>query len=77
MLSTVVRSLLSGFQSHRSLFLETLARFWRDWRASILMVEPDTAIRWQRAGLPCPPQTAPMLDSEIRTLSAPLRRPGD
>lgn len=27
-----------------------LSRLWRDWRLSILMVKPDTVIKWHRAG---------------------------
>jgi hypothetical protein len=27
-----------------------LSRFWHDWRCSILMVKPDTVIKWHRAG---------------------------
>jgi len=26
------------------------SRFWRGWRTSILIVQPDTVIRWHRAG---------------------------
>jgi transposase InsO family protein len=79
MLITILRSLLSGFQTHRALVLENLAlrhqlqvrnrggrrpqlknrdrllwvllsRFWSDWRRHLLIVRPDTVIRWHRAG---------------------------
>jgi transposase InsO family protein len=79
MLITILRSLLSGFQTRRALVLENLAlrhqlqvrnrggrrpqlknqdrllwvllsRFWSDWRRHLLIVRPDTVIRWHRAG---------------------------
>ena len=79
MLFTILRSLLSGFQTHRTLLLEDLAlrhqlqvhnrggklpqlknrdrllwvllsRFWRNRREHLLIVRPDTVIRWHRAG---------------------------
>ncbi len=77
MLYTILRSLVAGLQSRRSLVLENLAlrhqvqvlsrggsrprltrhdrmlwvllsRFWKDWRASALMVRPETVIKWHR-----------------------------
>jgi transposase InsO family protein len=36
-------------QRDRALWV-LLSRFWRGWRYSILMVKPDTVIKWHRAG---------------------------
>jgi transposase InsO family protein len=79
MLALIVRLLLAGLQSRRSLVLENLAlrhqvevlkrnakrphitnrdralwvilsRIWSDWRRPLLIVRPDTVVRWHRAG---------------------------
>jgi hypothetical protein len=79
MLALIVRFLLAGLQSRRSLILENLAlrhqvevlkrsakrpritnrdralwvilsRIWSDWRRPLLIVRPDTVVRWHRAG---------------------------
>jgi hypothetical protein len=30
------------------LFWVTLARFWQDWRSALLIVKPETVIKWHR-----------------------------
>src|SRR5262245_14664318 len=32
------------------LFWVTLARFWRNWRSALLVVKPETVIKWHRQG---------------------------
>src|SRR5262249_51613176 len=31
-------------------FWITLSRFWRDWRSALLIVKPETVIKWHRQG---------------------------
>ena len=35
------------------LFWVTLRRFWPDWKQTLLIVEPETVVRWHRAGFTC------------------------
>jgi putative transposase len=58
------------------LFWVTLARFWQDWRSALLIVKPETVIKWHRQGFQhywrwkskarCPGR--PRIDAEIRDL---------
>src|SRR5262245_61622775 len=64
------------------LFWIALARFWRDWRYALLIVKPETAVKWHRQGFPlywrwkskaCRPGR-PRIDPEIRELIRRLSR---
>jgi hypothetical protein len=58
------------------LFWMALARSWRDWRTALMIVQPDTIIRWHRDRLrrrwtqrsQRRPDGRPPLDRQIRTL---------
>jgi hypothetical protein len=34
------------------LFWIALSRFWRDWRSALLIVKPETVIKWHRQAVP-------------------------
>jgi hypothetical protein len=39
---------------HRDrLFWITLAKLWRDWRSILVIVKPETVIKWHRQGFKC------------------------
>src|SRR5262252_5958280 len=58
------------------LFWITISRFWRDWRSAMLIVKPETVIKWHRQGFrlywPWKSKTGrpgrPRIDAEIREL---------
>src|SRR5437588_5218803 len=58
------------------LFWMALARSWRNWRAALIVVQPDTVIRWHRdwlrrrwtRGSQRRPDGRPLIDQQIRTL---------
>ena len=35
-------------QTRDRLFWIALARFWRNWRTALVLVQPDTVVRWHR-----------------------------
>ena|SRR5215475_7791294 len=38
-------------RSQDRLFWIILARFWQDWRSALLIVKPETIIKWHRQGI--------------------------
>ncbi len=57
------------------IFWSSLSRIWHDWRSAIIIVKPETVIRWHRQGFRLywrwksrPKGGRPRLDGEIRTL---------
>jgi transposase InsO family protein len=57
------------------LFWASLSRVWSDWRSSIIIVKPETVIRWHRKGFRLfwrwksrPKGGRPRVDAEIRAL---------
>jgi putative transposase len=63
------------------LFWFCLSRLWKDWRDALIIVKPDTVIKWQRDGfrLYCrwkskAPISRPPIDKEIRELIRRISR---
>ncbi len=53
------------------LFWLLLARAWRDWRTALIVVQPDTVVRWHRLWLRAVgPNAQP---EHVRAARAPLR----
>jgi hypothetical protein len=38
------------FSARDRLFWVTLRRFWRGWKQALILVQPETVVRWHRAG---------------------------
>src|SRR3989449_6982873 len=63
-------------RSRDRLFWMALARSWRNWRTALIVVQPDTVIRWHRDWLrrrwtrrsQQPDHGRPQIDPQIRTL---------
>src|SRR5262245_25832835 len=65
-------------------FWIVLAHVWRNWRVALVLVQPDTVVRWHRDWLrrrwtrrsKRQPQGRPVVDPKIRTLVRHRRAPG-
>ena len=61
-------------------FWAVLSRMWKDWRSSLMIVKPETVIRWHRQGFrlywrwKSRPGGRPRKDAEIRTLIRRMSR---
>jgi hypothetical protein len=71
-----------SLRSQDRLFWIALSRFWRDWRSALLIVKPETVIKWHRQGFrlywrwksKAGRPGRPRIDAEIRVLAiVPLR----
>jgi putative transposase len=70
-------------QLHRRdrFFCVTLSRFWKNWREVLIIVKPETVIRWHRQGFKLywrwkskAPVGRPKIDKEIRELIRKMSR---
>jgi hypothetical protein len=70
-------------QLHRRdrFFCVTLSRFWKNWREVLIIVKPETVIRWHRQGFKLywrwkskAPVGRPEIDKEIRELIRKMSR---
>src|SRR5438445_13287771 len=65
-----------GLRSRDRLFWMALARSWRNWRTALIVVQPDTVIRWHRDWFrrrwtrrsQQPDHGRPQINQQIRTL---------
>jgi putative transposase len=62
-------------------FWVALSRLWPDWRSALILVKPETVIRWHRKGFRCywtwksrRRGGRPRIDPEIRTLIRRMAR---
>jgi putative transposase len=64
------------------LFWIALSRFWRDWRSALLIIKPETVIKWHRQGFrlywrwksKADRLGRPRIDAEIRELIRRISR---